>query len=195
MTEQQDAPAGGEGRVLNIPNQITAVRLALAIVLFVLIPLDYFFAAMFVFLAAAGTDWVDGYWARKYDQVTQLGRIFDPFVDKILICGTFIYLAAEPRSGIAAWMAVLIVGRELLVKVLRSFLETRGADFSAKMPGKLKMVLQCAAAAASLLALSTTGVVPSWLATALAVSVWGAIALTVYSGIIYIIVAAKLLRG
>ena len=53
---------------------------------------------------------MDGYWARKYGQVTNLGRILDPFVDKIIICGTFIFLVAVPNSGIAAWMAVVIVG-------------------------------------------------------------------------------------
>ena len=49
---------------------------------------------MVVFIVAAATDWVDGYYARKYGQVTTLGRILDPFVDKIIICGSFIYLAA-----------------------------------------------------------------------------------------------------
>ncbi len=101
---------------------------------------------------AAGTDWLDGYWARKYGQVTTLGRILDPFVDKIIICGTFIFLAAVPDSGVAAWMAVVIVGRELLVTALRSYLEGEGADFSAIMSGKLKMVLQCVAVLVSLYA-------------------------------------------
>ena len=92
-----------------------------------------------MFVVAAGTDWLDGYWARKYGQVTNLGRILDPFVDKIIICGTFIFLAAVPDSGVQAWMAVVIVGRELLVTALRSYLEGEGADFSASMSGKLKM--------------------------------------------------------
>ena len=51
-----------------------------------------------MFIVAASTDWLDGYWARKYGQVTKLGRILDPFVDKIIICGTFIFLAAVPGS-------------------------------------------------------------------------------------------------
>ena len=66
---------------------------------------------LFVFVVAASTDWIDGWWARKYGQVTKLGRIFDPFVDKIIICGTFIFLAAEwPASRVGeltptAWKA------------------------------------------------------------------------------------------
>ncbi len=62
---------------------------------------------------------MDGYWARKYGQVTKLGRIFDPFVDKIIICGTFIALVEVPESGVASWMATIVVGRELLVTSLR----------------------------------------------------------------------------
>ena len=108
-----------------------------------------------MFVVAAGTDWVDGFWARRYGQVTTLGRILDPFVDKIIICGTFIFLVAESAIRASpAWMAVIVVGRELLVTALRSFLEEQGADFSAKLSGKLKMVLQCLAATLSLLALS-----------------------------------------
>src|SRR5690242_17917836 len=116
--------------VFNVPNQLTTLRLVLSIVLFVLIELGtqlatpgYYLAAMVVFIVAAGTDWLDGYWARKYAQVTTLGRILDPFVDKVIICGTFIFLAALPESGLTAWMAVVVVARELLVTALRGFLE------------------------------------------------------------------------
>ena len=114
---------------------------------------------MGLFIVAAGTDWLDGYYARKYSQVTTLGRILDPFADKVIVCGTFIFLMAIPAMaevpwGLRAWMVVVIVGRELLVTALRSFIEDRGSDFSAKMSGKLKMVLQCVAAGACLFYLS-----------------------------------------
>lgn len=188
--------------IVNVPNTLTAVRLALSIGVFVLIPLGQFLAALVVFLIAASTDWIDGYWARKYNQVTKLGRIFDPFVDKIIICGTFIFLAAEPRSGIVAWMAVVVMGREMLVTVLRSVIEQSGGDFSAKMAGKLKMVFQCAAVVASLLALrffqeaGPTGVeLPLWLNWVLFVSVWLAILSTIYSGLEYVFVAARALKN
>ena len=62
--------------------------------------------------------------------MTNLGRILDPFVDKIIICGTFIFLVAEPDFGQwPAWMAVVVVGRELLVTALRSYLEGKGPTF------------------------------------------------------------------
>jgi CDP-diacylglycerol--glycerol-3-phosphate 3-phosphatidyltransferase len=186
--------------IFNVPNVLTAVRLALSIGVFVLIPLEQYLAAMFVFVLAAGTDWVDGWWARKYQQVTKLGRIFDPFVDKILICGTYIYLAAIDRSGILPWMAVVVMGREMLVTVIRSFIEEQGGDFSAKMAGKLKMVFQCVAAVASLVALrhyqsqGATTPLPGWLFWTLHASVWAAVLSTIYSGLEYVVVAARILR-
>jgi CDP-diacylglycerol--glycerol-3-phosphate 3-phosphatidyltransferase len=182
-------------RVFNVPNQLTVLRLLLSLVLFVLIALKYYLAGFFVFAVAAGTDWMDGYWARKYGQVTTLGRILDPFVDKIIVCGTFIFLGAVHDSGVAAWMAVLIVGRELLVTALRSFLEGEGADFSAAMSGKLKMLLQCIAVLVSLYALYYGAPYPAGLAWALVISVWAAVAMTLYSGAAYIYRAYVLLTG
>ena len=186
--------------ILNVPNVITAARLLLAVVVFLLIPLERYLAAMIVFVVAAGTDWIDGWWARKYQQVTKLGRILDPFVDKIIICGTFIFLAAIPNSGIVPWMAVVVMGREMLVTAIRGYIEQQGGDFSAQMSGKLKMVFQCAAVVASLIALwhyqqpgSTAATLPSWLSWTLTISVWLALISTVWSGLEYVVVAARLL--
>lgn len=187
--------------VFNVPNVLTTARFLLSIVVFVLIPFHQYLAAMIVFIIAASTDWIDGWWARKFNQVTKLGRIFDPFVDKIIICGTFIYLAAEwPVSGIAPWMAVVVVGREMLVTAIRGFIEQQGSDFSAQMMGKLKMVFQCAAVVASLLTLqhfhsTTTSALPLpvWLYWTLHISVWLAVISTVYSGLEYIVAAARIL--
>lgn len=189
------AKPGPSQTIFNVPNQLTALRFVLSLVLFVLIAQERYVASMVVFIIAASTDWLDGYWARKYGQVTTLGRILDPFVDKIIICGTFIFLCAIPNSGVKAWMAVVVVGRELLVTALRSFLEGEGADFSASMSGKLKMLLQCVAAALSLFALSYKGQRPEELQYALVAAVWAAVVLTVYSGLAYILKAITLLRG
>ena len=201
-TDETAAVRSAQAGLLNVPNQLTIARLVLSIALFVLIELGtrlaapgYYLVAMIVFIIAAGTDWLDGYWARKYGQVTTLGRILDPFVDKVIICGTFIYLAALAGSGLAAWMAVVVVARELLVTALRSFLEGEGNDFSAVMSGKLKMVAQCLAAGWSLYRLSYgDATAPAWVTTGLAVVVWAAVALTVYSGVAYVIAAVRLLR-
>jgi CDP-diacylglycerol--glycerol-3-phosphate 3-phosphatidyltransferase len=127
--------------------------------------------------------------------VTKLGRIFDPFVDKIIICGSFIFLAAEPRSGIVPWMAVLVVAREILVTAIRSFIEQSGSDFSANMSGKLKMVFQCVAVVASLLILNQS---PQsrlvWLERMALGAVWLAVLSTIQSGAVYVMAAAKNFR-
>jgi len=198
------------GRLLahafNLPNQLTGLRWALAVVMFALIGAECYLASFVFFVVAASTDWLDGYFARKYGQVTTLGRILDPFADKVIICGAFIYLAAIPEMakipwGLRPWMVVVIVGRELLVTALRSFLEERGADFSAKLSGKLKMVLQCVAAGAALFWLYYAQFVdpggdhPFWMRVVLIGSIWEALILTAYSGIIYVWVALRILRG
>ena len=191
--------------VFNLPNQLTSLRLVLAVIMFCLIPWGTgatYLAAMVLFLLAAGTDWLDGYTARKYNLVTVLGRILDPFADKVIVCGTFIFLVAVPEMadvplGLRAWMVVVIVARELLVTALRSFLEEGGTDFSAKMSGKLKMVLQCIAAALALFYLSARAYGADWsewLRFPLVASIWAAVILTVYSGLVYVRAAVKLLR-
>jgi CDP-diacylglycerol--glycerol-3-phosphate 3-phosphatidyltransferase len=161
-------------------------------------------------LVTAGTDWLDGFWARRYGQITILGRMLDPFVDKVVICGTYIFLAADPRSGLMAWMAVLVLGRELLVTALRSFMEQQGADFSASISGKLKFILQCAAVGASLFWLSynpshaplaasagetaTAATGPLWVQWFTVVAIWAMIAMTIYSGYAYVRAAILLIR-
>ena len=181
-------------RLVNVPNVLTTMRLILAVVAFVLVPLGLYLPALVVFAVAAVTDWIDGYWARRFDQVTQLGRIFDPSADKIIVCGLFILLAAEEGSEIAPWMAVVVVGREMLVTALRGFIEQSGGDFSAKMAGKLKMVFQCAAIIASLVMLMYgTDAAPDWLRWVLPTLVWLAVLSTIYSGLEYVFVAGKYL--
>ncbi len=196
-------PASSSNTIVNVPNLLTAARFVLAVVVFVLIPLGQYAAATIVFVLAAGTDWIDGWWARKYGQVTKLGRIFDPFVDKIIICGTFTFLAAEVGSGILPWMAVVVMGREMLVTAIRGVIEQQGGDFSANFSGKLKMVFQCVAVVASLVALrylqqvgSRTAELPPWLFWTLTIFVWLAVLSTVQSGLVYIVAAARTLgRG
>jgi|TARA_B100000686_G_scaffold321539_1_gene374309 CDP-diacylglycerol--glycerol-3-phosphate 3-phosphatidyltransferase len=188
-------------QIFNVPNQITMLRLVLSIVVFVLVPLELYIPALIIFAVAAGTDWVDGYYARKYDQVTQLGRILDPFCDKIIICGSYILLSVQMRDiqaeslglsvQIAGWMAVVVVGRELLVTALRGFIEQHGGDFSAKFSGKLKMVFQCAAVIGSLAVLSNPTESSDGLRVTTLILIWLSVVSTIYTGIIYIQAAIK----
>ncbi len=194
-----------ERTIVNFPNQVTMARLVLSIVLFVLLHFEQYWIGFWLFLITVGTDWLDGFWARRYGQITILGRMLDPFVDKVVICGTYIFLAAAPGSGLFAWMAVLVLARELLVTALRSFLEQRGSDFSAAYSGKLKFIAQCWAAAASLFWLSysfgpphpaplATNIEPQWVQWVVVAAVWTMIAMTVYSGWDYIAAALKLIK-
>ena len=186
--------------IFNIPNQITGARLFLSIACFAFLGTGFYLVALILFALAAGTDWIDGYWARRYQQITQLGRILDPFADKFLICGVFIFLAAVPDSEIVPWMAVLVVAREMLVTGIRSFFEDKGVDFSASWAGKWKMVFQCAAVLLSLLNLTWiedgtfTSEVPEWLEPSLVILVWISIIMTVYSGWGYVRTALRLVR-
>jgi CDP-diacylglycerol--glycerol-3-phosphate 3-phosphatidyltransferase len=208
MTVSTTKPARhSHGNSFNLPNQLTSLRLLLSLALFGVIAAEHYLAGLALFLIAVGTDWLDGYYARKFNQITTLGRILDPFADKVIVCGTFIFLVvapgmlSEPR-GLRAWMVVVIVGRELLVTALRSFLEERGSDFSANMSGKLKMVLQSVAASAALVFLDCRGPdlpggfqpVPSWIFWTMVISIWSAMLLTVYSGAIYVWIAYKALK-
>lgn len=187
----------------NLPNQLTFLRLLLAVLMFCLIAWEWYFASFVLFVIAAGTDWLDGYFARKYSQVTTLGRILDPFADKVIVCGTFVFLAAVPEMntvalGLRPWMVVVIVGRELLVTALRSFLEDQGSDFSAKISGKLKMVFQCIAAGACLVyldCLERAAAAPDWVRWTMILSIWAAVLSTIYSGLAYTIVAGRLVRS
>jgi CDP-diacylglycerol--glycerol-3-phosphate 3-phosphatidyltransferase len=132
--------------VFNLPNQLTASRLLLAFVLFGLITAEQWLWCVVVFAAAAVTDWLDGYLARRQGLTSALGRVFDPLVDKVLICGAYIFLLAIPgRTGLAPWMVTVVVARELIITGLRSFVESQGVTFGADWLGKLKMGLQCAA--------------------------------------------------
>ena len=179
--------------IYNVPNLLTTLRFLLAISVFVLLAYEQYWSGLVAFTVAAATDWMDGYWARKYGQVTKLGRIFDPFVDKIIICGTFIALVAITESMVAPWMAIVIVGRELLVTSLRGMIEGGGGDFSARWSGKWKMVLQCAAVIGVLICLGMHAA-PRVLEITTQLFLWSAVLLTIYSGCEYILAAARWMR-
>jgi CDP-diacylglycerol--glycerol-3-phosphate 3-phosphatidyltransferase len=144
--------------VFNIPNQLTAGRFLLSLLLFWLIHAEMWIVCLIVFGVAAFTDWLDGYIARKQGISSTLGRNLDPLVDKILICGAYTFLIpfADQGSHIAPWMVTVVVARELVITGLRSFIENMGASFGADWLGKIKMGLQCGALVAVFFALQWT---------------------------------------
>jgi CDP-diacylglycerol--glycerol-3-phosphate 3-phosphatidyltransferase len=188
-------PEGVPPRFWNVPNTLTLSRLVLAVFVFVLIGYGYYFSALVVFTLAALTDALDGYFARLLDQGTPIGRQLDPLIDKVIVAGTYVYLLAVPKTGVAPWMVTTIIVRELLIQGLRSHLEGQGQAFGARTAGKLKTVFQCLSIIAILMVLSIEPPPsPQWL-LGRDVLTWAAVGLTVYSGLGYVVVAAPWLRG
>ncbi len=138
-------PTPDRAALWNLPNALTLSRLALGVVLFVFIETHLWLGCLLVFALAALTDWLDGYFARRQNLVSAFGRMLDPLVDKVVVCGAFILLLSLPaaQTGLRPWMVVVIVSRELLITGLRGFMEQQGAEFGADLLGKCKMFLQC----------------------------------------------------
>ena len=185
-------------RVLTVPNVLSLARLVLAIVLFVVMERGAWGLATWLFVVAASTDWVDGWYARRFGQVSRLGRIFDPLVDKVIVCGAYVLLAERGgASAIVPWMAVVVIVRELVVTAIRAEMERLGQDFSAGPVGKLKMVLQCVAIGMELAArawpeLTLGGV---GLRPVASVVAWAAIVATIWSGLEYLLRCRVLIRN
>jgi CDP-diacylglycerol--glycerol-3-phosphate 3-phosphatidyltransferase len=190
-------------RVFSLPNQLTASRFVLALVLFWLIAEEHWAWCLAVFAVAAFTDWLDGYLARRQNLTSTLGRLLDPLVDKVLMAGTFIYLlAARENDGwLAPWMVTVVVARELVITGLRSYVEQQGVKFGADWLGKLKMVLQCGAVFAvfTWLVLKHTDTPPwsdplaGWCAHIRDGFIWAMVVTTLLSGVQYLFKAATAL--
>jgi len=139
----------------NWPNRITAARFVGALVLFALLASfgnaapepggRAALAAFWLFILTALTDVLDGYLARKLGQVSVFGRIADPFVDKVLVLGTLVFLASLDWSArfVPDWLVVAVLAREFLVTGIRGYVESLGRDFPADALGKAKMGFQC----------------------------------------------------
>ncbi len=137
---------------------------------------DYW--ALAIFLAAATTDLLDGYLARRWRQITTVGTLLDPIADKLLISAALISLVQIRR--IPAWMAVVIVGREFAVSGLRSIAAAEGYTVKASELGKTKMVLQVVAISMVMLDVRWPG-----LSSLTAVMLWATVAFGVVSAIDY----------
>jgi CDP-diacylglycerol--glycerol-3-phosphate 3-phosphatidyltransferase len=130
-------------RFWNVPNVLTISRIPLTVVLCAFIEFRLWPAALVTFVVAALTDWIDGWWARKFNQMSAFGRVFDPLTDKILLGSAFIFLVPVEHAAMQAWMAAVVIGRELLITGVRGYVESLGKKFGADWFGKLKTILQC----------------------------------------------------
>jgi CDP-diacylglycerol---glycerol-3-phosphate 3-phosphatidyltransferase len=183
------------------PNNLTLARLGLSGGFFVLVGCCkpgsgshwLFDLAAAVFILAGVTDMVDGYLARRYQMVTSIGRMLDPFVDKVMICGSFIFFLgsnfvvdAKNVTDVAPWMVIAIVARELLVTTLRGHSEAQGQAFPATLAGKVKMFLQSATVVVVLI---TVGhyLEENWARTTRLVFLWVMVASTLLSMVGYVL--------
>jgi CDP-diacylglycerol--glycerol-3-phosphate 3-phosphatidyltransferase len=163
---------------LNLPNFLTLLRiLAVPVVVVALLgesPNGDELAAA-VFALAALTDGLDGYFARSRDTVTTFGKLMDPLADKLLITAALVSLVSLHR--LQAWVAMVIIAREIAVTGLRAIAAERGVVIAASWMGKVKTVLQIAA----VFALIAANPAPAWVD----VLVYLAVAVTVLSGADY----------
>jgi len=112
------------------------------------IPLNHFIGAL-IFIFAATTDWVDGYYARKYNMVTNLGKFLDPLADKLLVCAALVILVEMQIAP--SWLVIIIISREFAITGLRLVLAGSGEVHAAAMLGKIKMWMQIIAVSSLLL--------------------------------------------
>ncbi len=170
--------------MVNLPTQITLSRLLGIPFLFYFLAqpsASYHWWGVGIFLLVAATDWLDGYLARKLDQVTDLGKFLDPLVDKLLIFAPLLVLVEWGK--IPAWGVFLILGRELAIAGWRVNPNLAGSAISgANWLGKAKTVTQISAIAVLIAPISD----PNWLTFA-QVLFWLAVLLTLISGFSYII--------
>ncbi|MFN3927271.1 MAG: CDP-diacylglycerol--glycerol-3-phosphate 3-phosphatidyltransferase [Pseudanabaenaceae cyanobacterium] len=157
--------------VLNLPNWVSLSRLVAVPVIWVGIDHNYPELATVVFLIACATDWLDGYLARKLDMVTELGKVLDPLIDKLLVLAPL--LALIELNIIPAWGVYLIMARELVVTAWRGNSQT-GANFW----GKAKTVIQMITIVALLL---------NWQYAVYLF--WVTVVITIWSGITYFLPA------
>jgi CDP-diacylglycerol--glycerol-3-phosphate 3-phosphatidyltransferase len=146
---------------MNLPNSLTILRIffipLLVVVLLTREPNVMFWGVhtnfgewgVLILLAAAATDWADGFYARRQEQVTTLGILLDPIADKLLISAAFISLVQ--MQLVASWMVMIIIGREITVQGLRNIASAEGFTIPASALGKTKMVLQIMAVCAVML--------------------------------------------
>lgn len=207
-----------------LPNQLTVGRVALAVVFFVLLGLYdadqprncwQLDVALVVYLLAGLTDVLDGWLARRWNVTSAFGRIVDPFVDKVLVCGAFVMLTGAnfavgpgvageferslPRwltggmySCVQAWMVVTILSREFIVSAIRGYSESQGVKFPAIYAGKIKMFVQSASISVGLLQMANFPDA-AWAVVLKVVLVWLAAIVTVLSGLAYVGKARRLI--
>lgn len=177
---------------MNLPNKLTVLRVCLVPVFVVFMLWDGLgssakYVAAAIFIIASATDWLDGYLARKHNLVTDFGKFMDPIADKLLVCSALICLVEN--GALAAWMVIVIIGREFIISGFRLVASDKGVVIAASYWGKFKTVSQMLMVI--LLILDLGGI---W-NTIANVLIWIAIILTVVSLVDYLLKNRSVLAG
>ncbi|HEV7514714.1 MAG TPA: CDP-diacylglycerol--glycerol-3-phosphate 3-phosphatidyltransferase [Thermoanaerobaculia bacterium] len=177
--------------MLNVPNLLSICRILLVPPLVVVLLTKFpgkEFVGLGLFLLAALMDFLDGFLARRRNQVTRLGTLLDPAADKILISAAFISLVELDHALVPAWMVVVIIAREFAVSSLRSFAAAENLIIPSGVSGKIKTFLQIVAIALLIIYQQLDKF--RHLAP---ISLWVALLITVYSGVEYFVRFGRLI--
>jgi CDP-diacylglycerol---glycerol-3-phosphate 3-phosphatidyltransferase len=169
----------------NLPNTITLMRIGVVPFLFILLadPGEFWSLILAVlFVIASITDFLDGYFARKYQMITTMGKFLDPIADKIIVNTAMILMI--PIGRIPAWIVAVTIIRDLIVDVIRSIASSEGLYIQASILGKQKTVTQIIAVTALMINYSIFGINAHFVGM---VILYIALFLTIYSGIDYFI--------
>ena len=182
-----DAPQVEETalKLFNVPNLLSLSRI-LSVPVFIILMLEpspvRALVAGIVFSLAAATDWLDGYLARKWGQVTRIGKLLDPIADKILIMSALVILVELRSDVVRAWIAIVIIGREFAVTGLRAMAASEGMIIPSETVGKYKVGAQIAAV---LLLLLDYYLDKGWMTDLGRIALWVAMILALYSAVRY----------
>lgn len=174
---------------MNLANKLTIIRIALVPIFLFFITVDAIpngkLIAAIVFIVAAITDKLDGYIARKRNQITNIGKFMDPLADKLLTISAFVSLIeCGNYKVVPAWIAAIIIGRELSITGLRSIAASQGTILAASKWGKLKTVTQITAIICGLVYINCGNYIINILTD---ISLYTALIITIISGVDYFI--------
>lgn len=172
---------------MNLPNKLTLLRIALIPIFIIVLMTGHYAISAVIFIVASSTDALDGYIARKYDLITNFGKIMDPLADKLLVTAAFVCLVQ--LGDVAAWMVIVILARELTITGLRAVAASEGIVIAAANSGKFKTVLQMLAIVALLFQNYPFSL---WHIPFAEAILWAAIIMTIVSGAEYIVKNKKI---
>lgn len=167
---------------MNLPNKLTMLRIIMIPLFIIVLMSGHYYISAVIFILASATDALDGHIARKYNLVTNFGKIMDPLADKMLVVSALVCLVE--LGEIAGWMVIVILAREFTITGLRTVAAAQGIVIAAGWSGKIKTALQMIAVPALLLQNWPFYYIGFPFAT---IMLWAAVIMTIISGTEYII--------